>query len=404
VAIEVRSITASEIDQWAETMGIAFLQRPGEGFAQSLAGVDLSRMLAAISEGRIVATLRSFNTAFTVPGPRQVNASAISNVGVLPTHRRRGLLSRMITADLRSSVERGEAVAVLIAAEYPIYGRFGFGPAIDLANYSVDARATRFQNPGIGDMELVDVATMRRAAPAIYEQFRAQQPGSIERSSRGWDRLLPPGDSAGAKPFEGNLAIYRSPGGQPEGYIYYKASQEWDGMIPKSELTVEEMVAVTPAAYHRIWQFCCEVDWVATVRARTRSVEEPLPFLLTDGRTVRQTVRSDMIWLRPLDVPAALRARHYNCPGRVVLEVIDPLEICSGRYALEAGPSGTYCEPTGEDADITLPVSSLGSAYMNGTSLATLAAVGRLQENRPGTLSLADAMFRGAPGWCAVWF
>ncbi|MGA2037450.1 MAG: GNAT family N-acetyltransferase, partial [Acidimicrobiales bacterium] len=331
---QVRTIDASEIGDWVACMGVGFLNPRVEGFAEYFLGeVDLDRTWGAFDSGQVVGTLRSFGTRLTVPGPAEQDASAITNVTVVPTHRRQGFLSDMITADLDSSVERGESLGILVASEYPIYGRFGYGAALESATYTVDAEMARFRQSEMGKIELVDLVTMRKEAPALYDRFRARQPGSIERGDRLWDRMLHQVEVPGAEPPKGYCALYRSEPGEVEGYLLYQAEPKWDAMRPQGTLTVDELVTVTPAAYGRLWQFCCEVDLVATVQAADRPVEEALAWLLSDGRAVRQSARFDFVWVRVLDVCAALSARRYLVEGRVVMEVKDELGFATGRYA-----------------------------------------------------------------------
>lgn len=338
----VRTIEASEIRPWAQCMGVGFLHSVADGLAEYLLGdVDLDRTWGAFDGTRVVGTLRSFATPFTVPGPSEVHAAALTNVTVAPTHRRQGLLTEMITADLRATAERQEPVGILIASEYPIYGRFGYGPAIEGASYSVDLASTQFRRHGGGSVELVDLVTLRQEAPGLYEHFRSAQPGSIERNRRWWDRSLHQVEVPGAKAPEGYQALYRSPAGVPEGYVRYGAKQGWDAMRQSGELTVHELVATTPAAYDRLWRYCCEVDLITTVRAGDRPVDEALGWLLTDGRAVRQTGRYDFLWVRVLDVIGALSARRYGVDGRLVIEVVDTLGFAEGRFALEGGPAGS---------------------------------------------------------------
>lgn len=408
----VRTIEASEIDSWAQCMGIGFLYTVADGYPEYLLGdVDLGRTWGAFDGERVVGTLRSFATDFTVPGPATVRAAALTNVTVAPTHRRQGILTEMITADLRASVERNEPVGILIASEYPIYGRFGYGAAVEGAAYAVDLASTRFRRRGsgvgssTGSVELVDLRIMRLEAPALYERFRIAQPGSIERSGRWWDRVLHQVEVPGAKPPRGYQALYRSPEGVPEGYVRYGATNEWDSMRLTGELTVEELVATTPAAYERLWRYCCEVDLVVKVRAGDRPVDEALPWILEDGRAVRQTGRFDFLWIRVLDVMGALSGRRYQVDGRVVIEVTDTLGFTAGRYALEGGPSGALCTRTDQAADLSMPVQALGSLYAGGVSARVLHDTGYVDEHTPGTLDRVDVMFRSSPSpWCSTWF
>jgi predicted acetyltransferase len=406
VAIEIRTIEHDEAGRWVEALGTAFLFQPAEGeVEQRREGMTLDRTWGAFDGPRVVGTLRSFATELTVPGLGEVRAAALTNVTVSPTHRRRGLLSEMITRDLNDSAERGEAVGILIASEWPIYGRFGYGPATESATYAVDAAQIRFRQPGEGTVELVDRATLRKEGPPIYERFRAGQPGSIGRRDRWWDLALHQIAQAGEDAPKGWQAIYHSVDGQPEGYVRYKAKEEWDDMRPNALLTVEELAATSPAAYHQLWQYCCSVDWVTRVEAPDRSVDEPLPWLVADGRMIRQKARFDFMWLRVLDVAAALSARTYAVEGRVTIEVVDPLGLAQRRYVLAGGPGGATATRTTASADLTLSVSTLGSVYLGGFSLRTLARAGLVDEHRPGALATADALFGSSvTPWCSTWF
>ncbi len=402
----VRTIEASEIDAWTRCMGVGFMFPIADGYGEYFLGdVDLDRTWGAFDGDGVVGTMRSFATPFTTPGPSEVEVAALTNVTVSPTHRRQGLLTEMITSELRATVERGEAVGILIASEYPIYGRFGYGAAIEAAAYVVDLATTRFTGPGQGSVELVDLATMRRHAPGLYERFRAGQPGSIGRDARWWDKVLHQVEVPGAKKPGGYQALYRSPSGALEGYVRYQATQSTDHMRPTGELTVDELVATTPAAYERLWRYCCEVDLVATLRAGDRSVDEPLGWLLENARTVRQTGRYDFVWVRVLDVAAALSARRYAVDGHLVIDVTDALGFAAGRYALDGGPSGTTCMRTDETAELSLSVDALGSLYAGGVSAHTLRDIGKIDEHRAGAVDRAAVMFRSStPPWCSTWF
>jgi predicted acetyltransferase len=406
MAATVRNIETSDIHGWVQCMGVGFLNPSSDEFADYfLVDVDLDRTWGAFDGERVVGTLRSFATAFTVPGPTEVKAAALTNVTVAPTHRRQGLLTEMITADLHNAAERGEPVGILIASEYPIYGRFGYGAAIEGAAYTVDLVSTRFRRPTNGSVELVDLATLRAEAPGLYERFRRARPGSIERSARWWDRVLHQVEVPGDKAPEGYRALYRSPAGDPEGYVRYRGSQEWDHMRKRGELTVDELVAVTPSAYERLWRYCCEVDLVTTIRASDRAVDEGLGWLLEDARAVRQAGRFDFVWVRVLDVEGALSARRYASEGRLVIEVVDALGFASGRFVVDGGPSGAQCQRTDEAADLSMPVDALGSLYAGGVSARVLCEAGRIDEHHSRALERADGMFRSSPApWCSTWF
>lgn len=407
MAETVRLVEEADVRSWVECTGVGFLFPMHEDFPEYYRGdLDLSRTWGSFDRDRVVGTLRSIGTEFTVPGPGTVPVAALTSVTVAPTHRRRGLLTQMISADLRASAERQEPLGILIASEYPIYGRFGYGAAIYSARYSLDLTGIRFRSPAPGTVELVDRATLRKEGPDIYERFRVAQPGSIERPPRWWDRTLHQVEVPGEEPPKGYQALYRAPDGRPEGYVRYRGEQKTEDMRPAGELTVDELLATTPAAYQRLWQFCCDVDLVTSATAADRPVDEVLPWLVSDGRAVRQAGRFDFVWVRVLDVAAALSGRRYAVEGSLVLEIVDDaLGFTGGRYRLEGGPDGATCARTDQRADVSLPVDALGSVYAGGVPWATLAAAGRVDAHSPAALERAGVMFRTAAApWCNTWF
>lgn len=403
---DVRTIDASHIEAWVTQMSTAFHFDVAAGYPEYvLSTIDLDRSWASFDGDRVVGTLRSFATALTVPGPREVPAAALTNVTVAATHRRQGRLSAMIASDLRASADRGEVVGILIASEYPIYGRFGYGPAVEGARYAVRSLEARFRDAPSGEVELSDRATVRREAPPLYDRFRRGQPGSIERFAHWWDRTLQQVEVPGAKPPTGQVALYRSASGELEGYVSYEAKMGWDDMRPEGVLTIRELVANTPDAYRALWSFCCGIDLLTSIEAAQRPTDEVLPFLLENGRAVKLTSRFDFVWVRVLDVARALAARTYAAPGRLVIEVVDPMGFATGRFLLEGGPDGASCAPTSERPELTVGVDALGSVYLGGVALRRLEAAGRVDEHRPGAVAAADAMFLTprAP-WCNTWF
>ncbi|HKA04465.1 MAG TPA: GNAT family N-acetyltransferase, partial [Acidimicrobiales bacterium] len=289
MGVEVRTITDDEHDAWTDAMMRGFLIEPRPGLAEvNRPHHDLSRAWAAFDGTSIVGTLRSFASEVTVPGGGIVPSAALTNVTMRPTHRRQGIMRRMIEPDLAAARERGEPVGMLIAAEYPIYARFGYGPSTDHATYEIDARTVQFVADGPGTVEWSDNAGLRPIAPPLYERFRRAQPGAIERDEWWWDVALEIATVPGAKPWKGYTAVYRNERGEPEGYVRYRTDGEWDARRPNVTLTVDELLAVTTAAYARLWRYCCEVDWVATIEAGDRRPDELLPWLVADARHVVQ--------------------------------------------------------------------------------------------------------------------
>ncbi|MDF9871039.1 GNAT family N-acetyltransferase [[Kitasatospora] papulosa] len=414
MSLDPRLVTAAEYPDWLRAVGTGFLRAsaavPGEEeVAVRLAHTDLARVQGVFDAGRCVATFRSFAQELTVVGGAKVRADAVTAVTVTPTHRRRGLLSRMMTTDLAAAKERGDVVASLIAAEYPIYGRYGFGPAawateweIDVPRAGLDPRARIPSEADGGRIELVDGADVRKLGPELHTRLAARQHGVVSRDERWWQRSTGvdlPAYETWTEPF---YAVYRSADGETDGLIAYRADDRWgDGKQPLNKATVVGMTAVTPAAERALWHFVCSIDWITTVRTGYRAPDDLVPLLLPDPRAARVVTYADWLWLRVLDVPRALEARTYATGAALVLDVRDPAGLAGGRFLLEVSPSGASCVPTTRDADLSLDVGELGTLYLGDESALRLAALGRIEEHRAGAAAEADTVFR-APrrAWC----
>lgn len=361
---------------------------------------DLDRTWGAFDRGRAVGSLRSLPFQLTVPGGATVPADGISMVSVAATHRRRGLLTGMIGAALAAAAERGDAVSILMASEWPIYGRYGYGPATEAVEWKIDKQRAG-ATPPLGDLEYVTAAELRPLAPPVFDRMRRQRAGGLDRPESRWDRDFGLLHAEGSDPdWDGRSVVHRDPAGEVDGYLRWHAS-----FGDENVLTIDELVAATDAAYTDLWRFALAVDLIHYVAARSRPVDEALPWLLVDGRASRVVDRYDKLWVRPLDVPAALTARDYPVPGRLVLEVADKAGYAAGRFALDAGPDGASCTATTRSADLILPVAALGSAYLGGHRLRALAVGGLVDEHAPGALRTADRLFAAdrAP-WTTVDF
>ncbi|MEV7107456.1 GNAT family N-acetyltransferase [Streptomyces atroolivaceus] len=414
MSLDRRTVSEADFPDWLRAVGTGFLRSasappPEEEVAVRLAHTDLSRLQGVFDAGRCVATFRSFAQELTVVGGAKVQADAVTAVTVSPTHRRRGLLSRMMATDLAAAKERGDVVASLIAAEYPIYGRYGFGPAtwtaeweIDVPRAGLDPRAPVPSEADGGRIELVDGADVRKFGPELHGRLAARQHGVVSRDERWWQRgtgVDVPSFESWTEPF---YAVYRSADGGTDGLIAYRADDHWgDGKQPLNKATVAGMLAVTPAAERALWHFVCSIDWITTVRSGHRAPDDVLPLLLPDPRAARIVTQADWLWLRLLDIPRALEARTYATEAALVVDVRDATGLAGGRFLLDVSPSGASCVPTTRDADLTLDVAELGALYLGDESPVRLAALGRLDEHRAGAAATADAVFRTPRRpWC----
>jgi predicted acetyltransferase len=353
------------------------------------------RLTGAYEGDRLVGTYRSWDWQLTVPGG-SVTADAVSSVTTLPTHRRRGVLTSLITRDLAEVRDRGVAAAVLIASEATIYGRFGFGPATQTATWTVDLRAARIAPavPRGGSLELVSLAELRRTAPAVFEAARG--PGATDRSPAWWDLACEitrmPGDVRGPR----GAVLHRDPTGAPQGYLVYSWQDSWgDDRVSRTVATLHDLHAATPAAYAALWGYLTELDLYATVCAENRPVDEPLPWLLTDARAAVRGNTADMLWARVLDPVTALGGRRYEVPGRAVLEITDPLGHAASTVELQVDASGAAgVTPVRAQPDLTVPVGVLSSVWLGAGDLPAAAAAGRVIEHRSGAVPRVARMFR----------
>ncbi|MFF2194507.1 GNAT family N-acetyltransferase [Streptomyces sp. NPDC058157] len=410
MSADIRPIAESELPEWMRALDTGFLvpvpvHEPDVAMRSKY--WDLARTQGAFDSrtGRCVATFRSFPQQLTVPGGASVPSSAVTNVSVTATHRRQGLLTRMMAAELTAAKERGDVVSTLIAAEYPIYGRYGYGAATTIAEWEVDVARSgldpRGSGPGDGGrIDLVDAAEARETGPGLHERLSAAVHGAVARDDRKWN-LLTGVEAPQDRPYKHRFfAVYRDASGEPAGMAAYTADDRWtDEKRPENTLKVMDLIAVTPAAERALWRFLCSIDWVLKVRTGYRAPDDLLPLLLPDPRAARLVTSADFMWLRLLDVERALSARTYAAPGVLVLEVEDAAGLADGRYRLDAA-AGT-CARTEDPADLRLDVSALGSLYLGDESAVRLAALGRLAEERAGAAALADAVFRTARRpWC----
>jgi predicted acetyltransferase len=358
--------------------------------------VGLDRMHAAFDDGEVVGGAGAFTFDFTVPGG-SIPCAGVTVVGVYPTHRRRGILREMMRAQLADVHERGEPIAALWASEETIYGRFGYGLAAWCGEVNIPRDRSAYARPfeRRGRVRSVTVDEAAAQFPAVWDALRAQRPGVLSRSESWWrERVLRTPDEQKATP---KRLVALDLDGSVQGYAIYKTAPNFEGMISNAKLEVVEAVGATPQATAEIWRFLLDIDWMATIRAVLIPPDHPLFFLLANPRRARFT-RGDSLWVRLVDVGAALSGREYRGDGRVVFEVRDA--TCpwnEGRWKLEGGGA----ERTEDEAEIALDVDALGSAYLGAVSFAELRDGLRLEERVEGAVARADALFGWQPlPWC----
>jgi predicted acetyltransferase len=394
MALEVRPVRdLEEFTQAMMAIGQYFGMVPVEEKTQRwIDQLTFERMHGAWSDGLVVGGAGAFTFNMTVPGG-DLPTAGVTVVGVYPTHRRRGVLRSMMRAQLDDVHERGEPIAALWASEETIYGRFGYGIAsfsgeIKLAReYSAFDQAFDPQ----GTVRLVEAAEAQEALPPVYERTRREWPGMFSRNDLWWEyrEILDPEErreGAGPK----RWIVYEQDG-SIEGYAAYRHKAGFEAGSSTADLVVIEALGASPEALRDIWGYLLAVDWVATISCFIIPLGHPLFLLLATPRRLRFRM-GDCLWVRLVDVGAALSGRRYSDDGSVVFEVVD--EFCEwnqGRWKLEGGEASR----TDAEAELSLPVQTLGSAFMGGVSFAELARAGRVEELKDGALTRADRLF----GW-----
>ena len=380
-------------------IGQYFGAEPNEERAERwLKNFELARMHAAREDGSIVGGAGAFTFDMSVPGA-SAPCAGVTIVGVYPTHRRRGALRAMMRAQLDDARERGESIAALWASEETIYGRFGYGLASFAGEITVPREYGGFTMPfeRAGRLRLVDGEEARALFPSVWERMRAERPGMFARTPNWWELrvvLDPPDRREGAGP---KRFVVLELDGETAGYAVYRHQPGWDDGIATGKLLVSEALAVTPEATRELWRYLLDIDWVATIHAELLPPDHPLFLLLATPRRARYRM-GDGIWVRLVDVGAALSARSYAGDGAVVFEIRDA--FCpwnEGRWRLEGGEA----RRTSDDPGLRLDADALGSAYLGGVTFAQLRRALRLEELTSDAVERADALFRtAAQPWC----
>ncbi|MDI6022008.1 GNAT family N-acetyltransferase [Leucobacter sp. UT-8R-CII-1-4] len=342
--------------------------------------------------------------SFGVPGA-QVECGFLSWVGVHPSHRRRGLLSNMIDAHFADDLAHGESVSALTASEPGIYGRFGYGAAAAEVSLRIERKAELREVAGAADLQLEFVpwsAAQHGDLIADLHLAYGRLPEGLGRP--GWASWETPGLRAARDadlPMfrdgkEANrLLIVRDTAGAALGYAIFRRTFDEDRLGPNGVVHVREAVAHTPAAARRLWEALLDIDLTTAVEIAHLPVDDPILSLLLDTRRARANYR-DNLWLRILDLQAALSERRYAADVDVVIDVTDTrLPANAGRWRVRAKAWG-HAEVSRSDAepDLRLDIRELGAAHLGSVSLAALAQAG-LVSGSAQALAAASAAW----GW-----
>ncbi|WP_030240075.1 GNAT family N-acetyltransferase [Streptomyces sp. NRRL S-455] len=404
-AATLRVLRRDDWDKWYDTLIRAFGGVPEATEERELWNslTEFDRSIGVWDGDDCVGTAGAFSFRLAVPGGASVRAAGVTMVCVAATHRRRGVLTSMMRRQLDDVRSWGEPLAVLTASEPAIYGRFGYGAATFQLNAEVDTSRVRLSSLPEG----TDAVRVRYAVPAdvldVCESVYARlpsRPGLLARLP-GWERLGlldPESEREGASPLQCVLA---ERDGETVGYARFSVKPGWETAGPEGTVVLRDSVALDPAADAALWRFLFGIDLTSKLVIRGRPVDDAWQYMVSDIRRCQPRLR-DSLYVRPVDVGAALEARTYQTPVDVVFEVEDT--FCpwnAGRWRLSGDAKGASCERTADAADVALSVRELGAAYLGGVSLAALQAAGRVRELRRGAVAEASVGF-GA-GVTAPW-
>ncbi|MYW65587.1 GNAT family N-acetyltransferase [Streptomyces sp. SID8379] len=389
----IRTIEPHEFDAWARMITTTYGQDWREGTLRDARGtIEPERTLAAYDGADIVGGVSIYGRTMTVPGGC-TPVAGITLVAVLPTHRRRGILTAMMRRQLTDLHESGgEPIAALNAAEATIYGRYGYGVASHRAVVEADKRVMALRPDtdfGAGSLRLLDADAARPLLEKVYDAARQDVPGWVDRTEKYWNARLYDADAPHIR--DGATAlryvVHTDPAGEVTGYAVYRSHRDTARIV--------ELAATTRQSYATLWRYFADLD-AHDHLSYEAALDEPLNHLLVDPRAASTTV-VDNLWVRLVDVDRALTARRYATALDLVLDVED--DFCpwnTGRYRLRSdGADDVTCERTISAPDLRLSAATLASVHLGGPTLTTLAAAGRVEELRPGAVTAASRAFRG---------
>lgn len=399
MSIEIRFIEEDDVRRVREILTVAF----GGGEVTPAwdpvwdAVFEKDRIFAAWEADEMVGVGGSFSFSMSVPGG-ELPTAGLTIVGVLPTHTRKGILKKMMETQLNDARDRGEPLSILWASQEIIYQRFGYGPATSKINIEVDKGHGTFRNdPGkSGRIRLVDEKEALKVLPGIYDRVRAERPGMPARSAKWWEfhRLFDPKeDREGTSPHQ--RAVWENDG-SAEAYAIYRTKEDWDWDtgISKGSVIVLEAMSVNPTAHRELWRFLFGIDLMTKVMGYFLPIDDPLQLLVNETRHLRIRV-NDAMWLRVVDLAAALERRSYRSAGTVTFSVSD--DTCpwnAGTWRLETSGTETEVTRSTDEPEVTMSAADLGGTYLGGFSFAQMARAGRVSELVPGAIARLDDLFR----------
>ena len=387
MSIVVRTITNDEFDSWVRRSVLGFTGHASDELLRvARSGAEMDRTFGAFDGDDIVGTTTTRTSAITVPGG-SVKMGFVDDVAVLSTHRRQGILTRMMRTQLEQMRERGEPLSALTASESLIYERFGYGIATWYHQWKIDRRHTAMNThpKGGGRVQFISADAAREEWPRLHANVRKNRVGMVHYDTAYWRSVLWD-------------AEYQRDGATEFFHVAYMRGDRVSGLCTyrrrERAIMVFFLLGEDAEIEAELWQYCFGIDLILEIQAWPRATDDPLVWRLEDPRRL-EMILMDHMWLRLVDVREALSERGYADPASLTFRVHD--KFCpwnDGTYLLEAGENGAECSRTDSEPQIELGASDLAAAYLGGVSFSTLARAGRVEEHMPGAIARADRMFR----------
>lgn len=402
--LEIRPCRSDEIKHYLVTCEAAFgIDIRDEHINRLAAVIEPERTLAAYEDGAMVGTTGAYRFTYSVPGG-QLPAAGVTLTGVLPSHRRRGVLTALMRRQLDEVRSWNEPIAVLWASEGTIYQRFGYGMATQQAAIDVERHHVRFRDPSPPRARATFLSEEEAAKSIgnVYEEIRKGTPGMFVRSEEWWrnHRLADPAeDREGAGPL---FRVLFELDGRPVGYALYRVRNSWgDDGLPQGDVEVLEAMGVDGTSTREVWMYLFGVDLVSRLKSYFLPADHPLKWLLEEPRRLRANVR-DAVWVRVVDLQGALAGRGYLHDGSIVFDFRDA--FCpwnAGVWRLDVSKGQGHAERSDEEPHVRLGAEELGAVYLGGATFAELHRAGRVQELKLGGLRTLDSLFAAdVVPWC----
>jgi len=395
MTIEVRATKPDEFRRASNAVSAALLFPPhdDESWERARPSWDEQSSTSAWDGELCVGHASQFFVETTVPGGARLLTGAVTRVGVLPTHRRRGIATGLLDALIAEAVQRKAVLMSLRASEAVIYGRYGFGMAGEFTEIEIDtARARPVSGAATGGTyRLLMPGEIEEAVHPIYEAAAHRRPGFVTRPASWWKRYL--GDALRATK-SSYVVVHFDRHGTADGFVHYDVAWNEDGPLG-GRGEVHDIIGVSDAAELALWQYVLDIDLIRAWKADERPLDDILRAAVADRRAYATKSVDDEQWVRLVDVDSALSARTYNdANGSVTIGVTDK-QVASnnGTWTVDAGGA----RRAEGDADLAVDISVLSAAYLGGTGWHTLASAGNVDVRNDKAIAVADNLFASRP-------